>query len=102
MCKTEIFADLLNMVSRVTEVSADDILSDCRMEEIVDARCILVFLLNEMGFYPGQIAILINKTPAGIRYLLLSCSSRFKGNTIIESNLKVIREQLKSNGKRYQ
>lgn len=97
MRKTEIFENVLNAVSQTTEIGKKEILSDSRDEEVVDARSILVHLLIEIGFYPGQVATHINKTPAGVRYLQINFTSRMKSSKLLASNFKVIRKQLESN-----
>lgn len=56
MCKSEIFAKIINIVSKETEVSVDQILSSDKNMETVDARYLLVFFLFESGMYPSQIA----------------------------------------------
>ena len=45
MCKSEIFAKIINIVSKETEVSVDQILSSDKKMETVDARYLLVSLL---------------------------------------------------------
>lgn len=47
MCKSEIFAKIINIVSKETEVSVDQILSSDKNMETVDARYLLVFFLFE-------------------------------------------------------
>lgn len=42
MCKSEIFAKILRIVSKETEVSEDLILSKCKRSDIVDSRGIMV------------------------------------------------------------
>ena len=97
MCKSEIFAEILQAVSRETEVSASQILSSCKHTEVVDARCIYVKLLSERGFYPVQIAVYMQKTPASIRYLLGHYEARLSTNKMIAIYAQNVRKQLKNN-----
>ena len=83
MCKSEIFAEIIEAVSRETEVSASQILGCSKHMEVVDARSIVVKLLHEKGLYPEQIAALLHKTAASIRYLLSNYESRKSTNKII-------------------
>ena len=46
MRKTELFAQILKTVANETELTPEQILSCCRTAETVDARYILVHLLN--------------------------------------------------------
>ena len=48
MCKSEIFAKIINIVSKETEVSVDQILSSDKKMETVDARYLLVSLLSKV------------------------------------------------------
>lgn len=44
MCKSEIFAEILNIVGKETEVSTELILSSSKVTEVVDARSIVVLI----------------------------------------------------------
>lgn len=83
MCKSEIFAEILNVVGKETEVSTELILSSSKVTEVVDARSIVVFFLAEYGLYPEQIATLLHKTSASIRYLISTFESRKLANKMI-------------------
>ncbi len=71
MCKSDIFQLLLRLTAEETETSAERITGNHTDMESTDARYILVTLLYERGFYPSQIATLLNRKPRGIRYLLV-------------------------------
>lgn len=95
MRKTEIFQDILNTVCHVTEISPQEILSEDRREEVVDARAILAQLLNENGFYIGEIAAYMKRTRPSIRYLLKSFEGRSKTRKMIQINIGDVQEHLK-------
>lgn len=97
MCKSEIFTEILEAVSRETEVSASQILGCSKQMEVVDARSITAKLLNEKGFYPEQIARILHKTPASIRYLLSNYETRKKTNKIIEIYAQNVRNSIANN-----
>ena len=96
MRKSEIFAEILQAVSRETEVSAAQILSSCKYNEVVDARSIYVKLLSERGFYSVQIAGYMHKTPASVRYLLGHYEARMKNNKMIAIYAQNVRKQMES------
>lgn len=48
--RTELLNEILGVVSEVCEVSKDEILSHCKREDVVDARCIFVHFCKEYGF----------------------------------------------------
>lgn len=66
MCKSEIFAKIIALVSKGTEIPTELTVSDNRVTEIVNARYILVYILYEKGFYPSQISSLIHKTKRSV------------------------------------
>lgn len=96
MCKSEIFAEILNLVGKETEVSTELILSSSKVTEVVDARSIVVFFLTEYGLYPEQIAALLHKTSASIRYLISTFESRKNTNKMIAIYLQNIRKSLEN------
>lgn len=83
MCKSEIFAEILRIVSTETEISTSDILSNNKEAEVVDARYLLVHLLYEHGFYPSQIASHVRKTKRSINYILSNFSDRLQGGKML-------------------
>lgn len=83
MCKTQIFNDILQIVSEETEINEALILSDNKSTAVVDARSILVDILREKGLYPVQIAEYLHKTPAGIRNLISGFENRKRSNGIL-------------------
>ena len=96
MCKSYIFAKILNLVGKETEVSTELILSSTKVTEVVDARSIVVFFLSEYGLYPEQIAVLLHKTSASIRYILSTFESRKSTNKMIAIYLQNIRKSLEN------
>ncbi|WP_233564172.1 hypothetical protein [Bacteroides sp. AM16-24] len=61
---------LLKLVAEETEVPEENILGNDKDMETTDARYVLVILLSEVGMYPKQVAILLNRTSRGIRHLM--------------------------------
>lgn len=47
--KTELLNEVLGIVSEVCEVSREDILSHCKKEEVLSARCLFVYYCKEYG-----------------------------------------------------
>ena len=97
MNKSELFARIMEIVSKETEVSAEAILSDNKSVEVVDARSLLAVSLYEAGFYPPVIARYMKKTPACIRYLIAGFEQRKNSNKILEISSQNIRKILKNN-----
>ncbi|MBD9352927.1 MAG: hypothetical protein EGP72_06335 [Phocaeicola plebeius] len=95
MCKTQIFNDILQIVSEETEINEALILSDNKSTAVVDARSILVDILREKGLYPVQIAEYLHKTPAGIRNLISGFENRKRSNGILAIYSQRIRNRMK-------
>lgn len=76
MKKSEIFSQILSDVSSEAEIDSDRILSDSRVEEVVDARYLVIFLLLANGFYPVMIAELMNMSQRAVRSAISSFESR--------------------------
>ena len=50
MCKADIFNEIIQIVSRETEIAPKVILSGSKEAEVVDARYLLVYFLFKEGF----------------------------------------------------
>lgn len=71
MCKSEIFAETINLVSQETEIPVNRILSSDKDTETVDARYLLVRLLVERGIYAGISHVHLASTRTGKRHSIL-------------------------------
>lgn len=93
MSKLEIFTALLSIVSDVTEVSAAEILSGSRKEEVVDARMILAKCLSKEGLYPSQIASLMRQTTRNVNRALSVFDYRLLASLSLRNNLESVRKK---------
>jgi tRNA 2-selenouridine synthase SelU len=59
--KTKLFNTMLEVVSEVCEVPAQEIVSTKKDEEVSDARIILVWLCSRGGLRPKEIAKFLNR-----------------------------------------
>lgn len=92
MTKNEVLQETLSLVARESEIDADVILSKNRKAEVVDARCILVYLLSDRGFYVSEIATHLNNTERSISYMLSGISERSKHNKAFDFLYRRIKE----------
>lgn len=97
MCKSEIFAEILNCVSIETEISTDKILSSNKDTEIVDARYLLVHFLSERGLYPSQIAIHIHKSKRAVNYIISNFQDRIESGEMLRIQYENLKKQVGSN-----
>jgi len=91
------FTHLLDLISEITEIDKDIILSSCRKVEVVDARSLLVYILISEGFYPNNIAQIMGITRAGVCYLHSTFNDRLRSNPLLGRYLKDVKKQLESN-----
>jgi len=94
MCKTEIFAEILDVVSNETEIPTSVILSPCKNADVVDARHIMVYLLSRYGFYPSSIASFMHITKRAVNAILTKFHDREKNGKILRINLENARKLL--------
>lgn len=97
MRKSQIFTLVLEAVSRETEIPSELILSSCKQTEVVDARSLLVHFLSLQGLYPSQIALLIGKTPASVRYLMSHFSARKTTCKMLEIQTENVHKSIENN-----
>ena len=98
MKKSEIFAEVLRVVSEMTEIEVDDILSDCRREDVVEARVLLIYVLSKADFKPACIAHYLGCTRGSVYYHLNGFENRLRQNKMLEMYCsKTLQKLLKSN-----
>lgn len=97
MCKSEIFATIMKVVSTETEVSESLILSDCKSTDTVDARYLLVYFLSQSGLYLPSIASYIHKTNRSVNYILANFENRLKQGKIMRVYMEKIKKSLGNN-----
>lgn len=93
---TENFLSVLQAASMACDVSCDDILSNSKRLEVVDARSVVVKILFETGYCPCRIARMLRKTEASIRYTITNMDQRFDSNKILKKMLSDTRKILEN------
>lgn len=98
MCKNDFFNRILAVVECETEVSKADILtSKAKTRDIVDARYLLIYFLNELGLDASYIARCISMTRQGVRQILNTFDLRRKqGGKIFEITFQRIRKTIET------
>lgn len=94
MNKKEIFALVLGMVSKETEINTSEILSTCKLREVVDARHLLVALLYDTGLYPKQIATMLGMSDRSVSYAITNFQNRALNEKILRNSYERLRKQL--------
>ena len=96
MRKSELFAQILGVVSEVTEITPDVILSKTKVEEVVDARMYLGYFCRKCGLYSVQIAAMANVTPRQINRLISAANARIPRG-MVAANVYSIETMLRQN-----
>ena len=94
MYKMKIFLDTLQAVVEETEIEQEKILSGCKEEEVVDARALLIKLMNLQGLYPAQIGRLTGICQRSIPNYLQGFEARVRARKILGMNYNNTRKIL--------
>lgn len=94
MYKAQIFQEAISAVVEETEIDREQILSGCKREEVVDARALLVKVMNEKGLYPIQICRLTGIGLRSITKFLLYFDARINSRTILRINYERVKNKL--------
>ncbi len=93
----KIFTKVLCIVSEITGISVEEILSRNRSVDIVDARAIVVRALHFIGYYPKQIAAFTGMTSANVRRILTQFADRKAMSKQLARNTAKTRKYIESN-----
>lgn len=94
MYKAQIFQEVLSAVVEATEIESGLILSGCKQEEVVDARALLIRLMNEKGLYPIQISRISGINIRSVAQFLLGFRDRINSRKILRMNYDRLKNQL--------
>lgn len=90
-----LFLNIVNEVAKETEIPADLIMSKKMVQEIVDARHIVVKLLYDLGFYKRQIAEKMNISVRAVHFILDSFDDRMKYSRIANIIYEKVKKKVK-------
>lgn len=93
----DIFSEVLFVVSNVTDIPRDIILSQSRREDIVDARHLLIYFLHAKGVYIVQISSITAISMRHIAYILSNFDGRVKTRRLLRMNYDIIKTKLADN-----
>jgi len=78
MGKNEDFSKVIKVVTELTDVTESDILGKSRVQEIVDARWMVIYLMKEKGYTTQQIVPLMCHPERTINHAYNSFMDRVK------------------------
>lgn len=90
----QIFQETLAAVIEETELERAQILSGCKQEEVVDARSLLIKLMNDKGLYPVQISKITGINIRSVTQFLLGFKERINSRKILRINYERLKNQL--------
>ena len=90
---TQDFDRTLEIVSQVTEIDKEKIISSCRQMEYVEARVLLIKALNEQGYHYRTIAAYMDRAATSVKALLDSFDQRHINNPLFKKlHTEIIRK----------
>lgn len=72
----ELLDKIISIVTDLTEISREELLSRSRRSDIVEARCLLIYILRFLGVKPYKIAKLLDIPERSVYYSITSFSVR--------------------------
>ena len=94
MYKMQIFQETLNAVMDETGLDSKLILSNGKEEESVDARAILIKILNERGLYPIQISKFTSICIRSVNRFLIGFKERCDSRKIMRLNYENVKTKV--------
>lgn len=94
MYKMQIFQEALNAVTEETGLEGKQILSNSKDEESVDARSILVKIMNEQGLYPIQISRFTGICIRSVNRFLIGFRERCDSRKIMRLNYESVKTKV--------
>lgn len=88
---------IISVTAKITEIDADLIRSGSRQADIVDARCIAIKILHNMGYSIAKIAHFFHKTEVSVRNSLSGFDDRATNNKLFIRIYKEIENNIVTN-----
>lgn len=95
MCKIEHLEKIISVVSDLTEIERNDLLSRSRRTDIMEARYLLVYLLKSQGVRPYKIASLLGIPERSVYYYITAYSVQSdQDGSMLKAWLKAAKSRL--------
>jgi chromosomal replication initiation ATPase DnaA len=96
MGKAEDFSKVIKVVTELADVRKEDVLGKSRVQEIVDARWMAIYLMDEQGYCTKEIAELFNEPVRTINHAIRNFPDRAKySNNGLGNIFYMARQQLR-------
>ena len=95
MKRTEYFSKVIKVVTELTDVTEDQIISKSRIPEVVDARWMVIYFLKRNHFSTRQISELLNHPQRTINHAFEFLDTRIDcSQTGLGNNIAIAKQQL--------
>ena len=95
MKRTEYFSKVIQVVTELTDVTEDQIISKSRIPEVVDARWMVIYFLKRNHYSTRQISELLNHPLRTINHAFEFLDSRaFSSQNGLGNNIAIAKQQL--------
>ena len=95
----EYYSKAVEVVEDVTGISASSISGKRKLREIVDARWLLAWLMCNAGYYPRQVAELMNLSTRMVQKILQEFDNRveYSPDIMLRNNKEIATKKLRNN-----
>ena len=99
MGANEYYKKTVEVVANLTGLTVNEIEGKRRIRELVDARCLVVRLMREAGYYPTQIAPIMNVTVRWVQKILENFDDRaaYSPDPMLRRNWEQAKNLLRTN-----
>jgi hypothetical protein len=99
MGANEYYKKTVEVVADLTGLTEGEIVGKRRMRELVDARCLVVRLMRDAGYYPTQIAPIMHVTVRWVQKILecFDDRARYSPDPMLRINWEQAKNLLRSN-----
>ena len=99
MGANEYYRKTVEVVSDLTGLMEGEIVGKRRMRELIDARCLVVKLMRDAGYYPTQIAPIMNVSTRWVQKILEHFDDRvrYSPDPLLRMNWEQAKNLLRSN-----
>jgi hypothetical protein len=95
--KEKYYATVMSVVTDLTDLTENEILTGRRTMEVVDARWLCVRLMRDIGLYPFQIAGFMAMNVRTVQYILINFDDRMKfGDAMLKIYLAMAKKRLEN------
>jgi hypothetical protein len=89
------YSKVIQVVTELMDVTSQEIMGRSRIPEVVDARWMVIKLMQERGYTARQISPLINHPKRTVNHALSEFNERIKyGGSHLSNMLAIARQQL--------